>query len=90
MHSDVQDIRDKVQGVDDKMKAIGSEVKDISSDVGLVRVVDDKLDQANRSLFLYVTSQTDSSFTGESSVAQPIYICHSFSELVRQTVVELY
>jgi methyl-accepting chemotaxis protein len=49
VRDNVQDIDDKVQGVDDKVQGISSDVKDISSDV---RGVDDKVDQANRSLSL--------------------------------------
>jgi archaellum component FlaC len=52
VHSEVQDVGDKVQGVDDRMQDIGCDVKDISREVRLVREVDNKLDQANRSLFL--------------------------------------
>ena len=68
VHSDVQDIGDKVQGVDNSMKNIGNNLKDISSEVGLVRDVDDKLDQANRSLYLkhlliIWSTQTDSQGT---------------------------
>ena len=51
VHCDVQDVGNKVQGVDDRMQDIGCDVKDISSEVRIVREVDDKLDQANRSLF---------------------------------------
>ena len=51
VHSDVLDVGNKVQGVDDRMKGIGSNVKDISDKVGLVRVIDEKLAQAGRSLF---------------------------------------
>ena len=51
VHCDVQGVGNKVQGVDDRMQDIGCDVKDISSEVRIVREVDDKLDQANRSLF---------------------------------------
>ena len=51
VHCDVQGVGNKVQGVDDRMQVIGCDVKDISSEVRIVREVDDKLDQANRSLF---------------------------------------
>ena len=46
VHDDVQGVGNKVQDVDDRVQDIG---KDIST---RVQCVDDKLDQANRSLFL--------------------------------------
>ena len=54
----MQDVGNKVQGVDDRVQCVegrvqsmGSDVKDISSEV---RDVDDKLDQVNRSLSLWL------------------------------------
>ena len=53
VRGDVQAVGNTLQGVDDRVQGIGNDVKDISSDVRLVRDVDTKLDQVNRSLSLY-------------------------------------
>ena len=45
----MHDVRDDVQGVDDRVQDIGKTIS-----VG-VQGVDNKLDQANRSLFLYTS-----------------------------------
>jgi uncharacterized protein YoxC len=53
----VQDVRDDVQGVDNKVQDVDDRVQDIGKDISFrVQGVDDKLDQAHRSLFLYTSS----------------------------------
>jgi hypothetical protein len=43
----------KVLGVRDDMQGVGNKVEDIGKDISIrIQGVDDKLDQANRSLFL--------------------------------------
>jgi hypothetical protein len=49
VHSDVRDVRDDVQDIGNKVQGVDNRVQGIGSEV---RVVDDKLDQANRSLYL--------------------------------------
>ena len=45
-------VNDKVMGVDNRVKGVHDRVQDIGKDLSIrVQVVDDKLDQANRSLF---------------------------------------
>ena len=45
-------VDDKVMGVDNRVKGVHDRVQDIGKDLSIrVQVVDDKLDQANRSLF---------------------------------------
>jgi uncharacterized protein YoxC len=49
----MQDVRDDVQGVGNKVQDVDDRVQDIGKDLSIrVRGVDDKLDQADRSLFL--------------------------------------
>jgi hypothetical protein len=46
-------VDDKVMGVDNRVKGVHDRVQDIGKDLSIrVQGVDDKLDQANRSLFL--------------------------------------
>ena len=64
VRGDVQDVGNKVQGVDHKVQDIGSDIKDVSSEI---RGVDNKLDQANRSLSLYlllIAPERSDHFTG--------------------------
>jgi uncharacterized protein YoxC len=84
VRSDVQDVRNDVQGVGNKVKDvrgdvrdIGDKVQDVVQDIGKdisfrVQGVDDKLDQANRSLFLQhlliiPTAQTTSQGTSSET-----------------------
>ena len=53
IRNDVQDVRDDVQGVGNKVQDVDDRVQDIAKDISIrVQGVDDKLDHANRSLFL--------------------------------------
>jgi uncharacterized protein YoxC len=60
VRDDVQDVRDDVRGVRGDMQGVGNKVQDVDDKVQVigkdisirVQGVDDKLDQANRSLFL--------------------------------------
>jgi uncharacterized protein YoxC len=60
VRDDVQDVRDNVQGVGSKVQNLRGDVQDVDNrvqDIGKdisirVQGVDDKLDQASRSLFL--------------------------------------
>ena len=53
VREDVRDVRDNVQGVGNKVQDVDDAVQDIGKDISIrVQGVDDKLDQANRSLFL--------------------------------------
>jgi len=53
VREDVQDVRDDVQGVGNKVQDVDDAVQDIGKDISIrVQGVDDKLDQANRLLFL--------------------------------------
>jgi hypothetical protein len=52
----MQDVRDDVQGVD-KVQGVDDRVQDIGKDISIrVQGVDDKSDQANRSLFFNIFS----------------------------------
>jgi uncharacterized protein YoxC len=51
--NNVQDVRGDVRDVGDKVQDVNDRVQDIGKDISIrVQCVDDKLDQANRSLFL--------------------------------------
>jgi uncharacterized protein YoxC len=53
VRDDVQDVRGDMQGVGNKVQDVDDRVQDIGKDISIrVQGVDDKLDQANRSLFL--------------------------------------
>jgi uncharacterized protein YoxC len=53
VRGDVQDVRGDVQGVGNKVQDVDDRVQDMGKDISIrVQGVDDKLDQANRSLFL--------------------------------------
>jgi uncharacterized protein YoxC len=53
VRDDVQDVGDKVQQVRGDVRDVGDKVQDIGKDISIrVQGVDDKSDQANRSLFL--------------------------------------
>jgi uncharacterized protein YoxC len=53
VHDDVQGVGNKVQNVRDDVQGIGNKAQDIGKDISIkVQSVNDKLDDANRSLFL--------------------------------------
>ena len=75
VHDDVQGVDNKVQGirgdvqnVGDKVQDVDDRIQDIGKDLSIkVQVVDDKLDQANRSLFIYhllIISDYSNNITG--------------------------
>jgi hypothetical protein len=53
VRDDVRNVRGDVQGVGNKVQDVDDRVQDIAKDISIrVQGVDDKLDYANRSLFL--------------------------------------
>jgi hypothetical protein len=73
VRDDVQDVSDDVQGVGNKVQDVDDRVQDIGKDISIrVQGVNDKLDQANRSLFLQhlliiPTAQTTSQGTSSET-----------------------
>jgi archaellum component FlaC len=70
VRDDVHDVRDDVQDVRDKVQDVDDSVQDIGKDISFrVQGVDDKLDQANRSLFLLhpIVPTTQTTSQGSSS-----------------------
>jgi hypothetical protein len=70
VRGDVQDVREDVQDVRDKVQDVDDSVQDIGKDISFrVQGVDDKLDQANRSLLLLhsIIPTTQTTSQGSSS-----------------------
>jgi prophage DNA circulation protein len=87
VRGDVQDVGNMVQGVDGRVQGIGSDVKDISSEVRLVRDVDNKLDQVNRSSSLYHLFIVSSAQTYSQGINSKIVFYDGFHPQIHQSII---